>query len=250
MTNAASRFRRITSRVLAFTVLVASVSTVALAQQPTGDAPLVGEDISRPAERMSVFSTPDQGLATRLDPMTRRSIEGASAFPSITELDMSSLRQSLTYRRLGQTVVVYVAASANQQACIFTRHQAAPRHGGSGGSGSCGGALRFNGHVSVGTSHNVRSGTFVIGLADDAVRQVRVQLSNGRTVRATLNRNAYLLHVPQANLRTRGLLVDLKDGRTLDVTMGGCLRSQVVPAPASRLGCGFGMNQGPASTTA
>ena len=61
-----------------------------------------------------------------------------------------------------------------------------------------------------------------------------------------MGKNGFLLHrPPNPEVRTRGLLVDLKDGRTLDVAMSGCLRSQITAKSKSRLGCGFGMNKGP-----
>jgi hypothetical protein len=91
----------------------------------------------------------------------------------------------------------------------------------------------------------MRNGLTVYGLVTDRVRQVRVRLPGGELRDATMGDNAYLWHGSTRVRQGRGIQLELRDGRRVELAMSGCLRSQLVPPPKSRLGCGFGMNHGP-----
>jgi hypothetical protein len=246
-----SRRRRSSARaprvIFAIALLVVSVSSIAIANPDAVQRFITSDDRSKAADRMRVYREaapvgPAQDESMFVDPDTRL----IPVSPTDT-VDPKELRLVLTYRTPEIELDVRSAPSTGGQACLVEslrvrRNGKMQPH--SGGM-SCSYAMRFNGHVTVGTSSDIRMGTIVRGLADDEVRRVRIKLSDGRVLAARLGRNAFALHLPDPGVRTRGLLVDLADGTTLDVAMSGCLRSQLVPPPKSRLGCGFGMNRGP-----
>lgn len=233
-------WRHGTRGLVAIAAAIVSLSSAAWAAQQESVQELIGVDESRPADRMEVFDEDEPAAGTRgTSRWIREMVESASTFPSVTEVDPTELRHLLTYRRGDLVVHVRAAPSENGQACLFV--EVVGRSGGA----SCGGGMRFNGHVSVGTQRDIRMGTLVIGMADDDVRRIGIRLSDGRTVDALLRRNAFVFHMPPGGPMTRGLQLELTDGSTVEVAMNGCLREQVVPPPKSRLGCGFGMNKGP-----
>lgn len=223
---------------IALAILIVSVSSIAYAAEPAAVKRTIGLDPSRPADRMSVFSMPAVGLGG-LPEMGRLMLGDQRHTNYGDPIDMSQLRAALTWRGDGEVVRMFTAPSRGGAACLYV--EVVKRMG----SLSCSLSMRYNGHVTVGTSSTFRTGSLVTGLADDDVVGVRVRLSTGLDARAQLENNAFLVHVPNPKARMRGLFVDLKNGTTLDVTMSGCLRSQLVPPRESHLGCGFGMNMGP-----
>ena len=223
---------------IALAALVVSVSSIAYAAEPAAVKHLIGLDPSRPADRMSVFSAPAVGRAAPSN--MRQLMWGAESRVNYGDpIDTSQLRAVMKWRGDGEVVRMFAVPSRGGAACLYV--EVVNRMGSLG----CSLAMRYNGHVTVGTSTNFRTGSLVTGLADDDVVGVRVRLSTGQDARAHLEHNAFLVHVADPKARMRGLFVDLKDGTTLDVTMSGCLRSQLVPPRKSHLGCGFGMNKGP-----
>ena len=222
---------------IALAALVVSVSSIAYAAEPAAVKHLIGLDPSRPADRMSVFSDLAVGRAAPSD-MGQLMLGDGSRVNSGDPIDTSQLRAVMTWRGDGEVVRMFAAPSRGGAVCLYVER-------GHLGTLGCSLAMRYNGHVTVGASTNFRTGSLVTGLADDDVVGVRVRLSNGKLVRAHLANNAFLAHVTDPQAQMRGLFVDLEDGTTLDVTMSGCLRSQLVPPRKSHLGCGFGMNQGP-----
>lgn len=232
---------------LGIAVALVSFGSVALAQPGPIDNLIGGKSH---AERMQVFDQPDPVGTTGLSEMAD-GMFGSSDRTGFGSVDPERLHKVLDYEGTRYHVKVRSGASADGQACLYhevydTRRTLLESGGLRSGGGGCSLSMEYNGHVTVSTGGDIRLGTLVLGLADDDVQQVRVKLSDGRTVPAQMGNNGYLLHVPNHKVKTRGLLVDLKDGRTIDVAMNGCLRSQVTPPLRSRLGCGFGMNKGPA----
>ncbi len=234
---------------VAIMLLVVSVSSIAIANPDAVERFISSGDRSKAADRMRVYQDaapvgPRGDESWFVDPDT-----GLIPIGGTATVDPKELRLALTYRTPALELDVRSAPSSDGQACrvdslrVRRNGKLQPHSGGM----SCSYAMRFNGHVTSSTSSDIRMGTLVSGLADDAVRRVRVKVSDGRVLTARMGRNAFALHLPDTHLRPRGLLVDLTDGTTIDVAMNGCLRSQLVPPPKSRLGCGFGMNRGPNS---
>jgi hypothetical protein len=251
----AARRRRAGARapklLVAIAVLVVSASSIALAQTGAIQEFISSDDRSKAADRMEVYDEPAVGTRG-LSVATREMLDQMSAshtqYGTGPSFDGAELRHVLTYRDDDVTVVLRSAPSTDGQACMYftiaARRGRGPKREHSGGGG-CSLAMRYNGHVMSGTMGDYRIGRLVLGLADDAVARVRVQLSDGSVAKARLQRNGFVLRIPDYDVRPRGLLVDLDDGTTLDVGMNGCLRSQVTPPLKSRLGCGYGMNKGP-----
>lgn len=248
-----SRRRRAGARaprvLVAIAVLVVSVSSIAIAQTDTIQDFITSDDRSKAADRMEVFKDaaavgPRNGQSWFVDPET-----GLIPVSTDDSVDPDDLRLAISYRTSRIELDIRSAPSSSGKACMVDdlRVRRGGRMQSHSGGVSCSFAMRFNGHVTVGTMRDIRMGTLVKGLADDTVRRVRVRLSDGRVVRARMGRNAFALHIPNHAIQTRGLLVDLDNGTTLDVAMNGCLRSQLDPPPSSRLGCGFGMGRGPDS---
>jgi hypothetical protein len=238
----APRHRRVSRRVLiAVVIAVISLASVALAQD-RALRELVGlTDAERSAERMEVFTHPPTG--TRGMTAEMRDMVGFASVATHSGargIDPRDLRLAMTYRSDPYLARLWTAPSRTGEACLFVEM---PERG---GSGSCSYGMKYNGHVTVGTWHDIRMGSFVTGMADDEVSAVHVRLSKGRQVTARLANNVFAVRIGNPNLRTRGLVVTLTDGRTIDVAMNGCLRSQMSRPLTSRLGCGYGMNRGPA----
>jgi hypothetical protein len=237
---------------IAIAALVVSVSSIAIAQTGTIQDFITSEDRSKAADRMQVFQEEPVGLAGLPDSTKQLfgMLPNGSLSPGYAgPIDPDELRAALRLRTRTIDLDLRSAPSEDGQACMYFTLRVFQRgtwrdHSGGGG---CSLAMRYNGHVTVSTMGDIRMGRLTVGLADDAVRQVRVKLSDGRVVPARKGSNGFALHIADPKIQARGLLVDLRDGTTLDVAMNGCLRSQLDPPPKSRLGCGFGMNRGPAT---
>lgn len=225
-------------------VAVVSLGSIAVAQPGPIDTMIGGK---RHADRLSVFDQTEPVGTTGLSDMAQFMFDSSGrSSTGFGSVDPADLHRVLDYDAGRYTFRLRSGSAADGQACLYTEVYDDRRNTPRSGGGGCSLSFEYNGHVTVGTQRDIRLGTLVVGLADDDVRQVRVTLSDGRIEPARMGNNGYLLYEPNPRVQTRGLLVDLKDGRTLDVAMNGCLRSQLVPAPKSRLGCGFGMNKGPA----
>lgn len=231
---------------IAVAIAVVSIGSIAVAQPGPIDNMIGGKDH---ADRLSVFKEKDpvgtSGLSDTAEHMFgRRQPQAPEA--GFSSVDPDNLHKVLDYDAGRYSFKLRSGASADGQACLYTEIHDDRRDMPHSGGGGCSLSFEYNGHVTVGYGGDIRLGTFVTGLADDDVRRVRVKLSDGTTATALMGKNGFLLHLTNREVRPLGLLVDLKDGRTLDIGMNGCLRSQFTAKSKSRLGCGFGMNKGPA----
>lgn len=225
----------------AIAVAVVSIVSVAIAQPGQVDN-MIGD--KHHADRLHVLNEPNPIGTEGLSPMAGHMF-GRDTDIGFGSVDPDKLHKVLDYDSGRYSFKLRSGASADGQACLYTEEYDDVRKSPRSATGGCSLSFQYNGHVTVGTQHDMRMGTLVTGLVDDEVTRVRVKLSGGGVSTALLGNNGFLLHIPDPKVRTRGLLVDLKSGRTIDVTMSGCLRSQLVPPRRSNLGCGFGMNKGP-----
>ncbi|MCW2922097.1 MAG: hypothetical protein JWL76_1971 [Thermoleophilia bacterium] len=230
----------------AVAVAMVSVGSIAVAQPGPIDNMIGGKNH---ADRLSVLKETDPVGADGLSDMAQsmfnlrhsQAVEGG-----FSSVDPAQLHKVLDYDAGRYSFTMLSGASADGQACLYTETRDDRRKKSRFAGGGCSLSFEYNGHVTVMTQRDIQLGTLVTGLADDDVKRIRVKLSTGTATEALMGNNGYLLHLKDPEVRTRGLLVDLKDGRTLDIGMNGCLRSQLASHPKSRLGCGFGMNKGPA----
>ncbi|MCB0879039.1 MAG: hypothetical protein KDC46_08675 [Thermoleophilia bacterium] len=241
-TRRSNRRRWRTPRTLfAVALLVVSVGSIAIAQPGPLDRIMGGE---RQADRLSVLQEPDPIGTEGLSEMTTHGFFDPSIETGLGSVVPAQLHHVLDYEGNGYTVRLRSGESADGQACLYqellTNNGTSPIMGG----GSCSRAMYYNGHITVGYGGNSKIGTVIAGLATDDVDQVRVKLSTGEIRDAQMGRNGFLLHLPNPEVRPRGLVVDLKDGRSIDVAMNGCLPAQLANGH-SRLGCGYGLNKLP-----
>lgn len=241
-----SRRRRAGARapklMVAVVVLVASVSSIALARMDVVQRTF-GLNTSRPAAEMRVFDEPvtisaddlESGDMLEMGFGARSGIDG--------EPDLSRIHEVADFTDGDFRIRMVTFPTSTEKACMYVEQYRRGRL--TSGGGGCSGGFRYNGAVTVATSYNIRDGLTVYGLSTDRVTRVRIRLPRGQIRAAEMGTNGWLWHGSPRHRQARGLLVDLDDGTTLDVAMNGCLRSQLVPPPTSRLGCGYGMNNGP-----
>jgi hypothetical protein len=229
------RRRRVSRRVLAAVVIaVVSLASVAAAKTNLVDRLTDSED--RPAERMEVFDNEPSGT-NGLSPLSRLFSETSVVSIGGSSYDMRQLRTPLLYRHDGLVVRVRSAPGDDGKACIYievVRRQ---------GLTTCG-TMQHNGHLTVMRFGDNRSGAHIVGLVDDHVRRVDIELPGGRAQPAILANNAYIFYLGDFHAQATGVRAHLDDGTTLAVDMSGCIRAD---SSHSRtwLGCGQGPDPGP-----
>jgi hypothetical protein len=225
---------------IAIAILGATFTSIALAKEGSVRR-LVGLDDSRPATQMHVFKQPAD-VSTK-DTRFGDMLPAGGEIPGAGTLLKNDMHLALDFRSGDFRVRLLSAPTNTGKACLYSEMSNA--RGVYSGGLSCSYAIRYNGYATVGASYDIRNGLTVIGLVTDRVRQVRVHLPGGDLRDATMGDNAFAWHGSTRVRQARGIQLELRDGRRIEVAMNGCLRSQMVPPPKSRLGCGFGMNRGP-----